>query len=115
PHFKKNPSISFFVNCTSKEEVDNYWNQLIEDGNILMPLDSYPFAAHYGWVEDKYGTSWQLMFGDKPEGLPAAATAQAGDFRPKIIPSLLFTQENIGKAQEAIQLYTAIFKNAKTG
>src|SRR5690625_1685146 len=40
PHFKKNPSISFFVNCTSKEEVDNYWNQLIEDGKILMPLDS---------------------------------------------------------------------------
>lgn len=103
--FKKNPSISFFVNCESKVEVEQLWKKLIKGGKTLMPLNKYPFAAYYGWVEDKYGTSWQLIFADKPEG----------DWRPKIIPSLLFTKDNIGKAAEAIDFYTTVFRNSKTG
>lgn len=105
PVFKPNPSISFFVNADSKEEVDALWGKLIKGGKALMPLDKYPFAAHYGWVEDKFGISWQLIFGDKPEG----------DWRPKVMPSFLFTKENIGKGREAIAFYTHVFKDSKTG
>lgn len=105
PIFSINPSVSFFVNCDSKEDVDRLWDRLIDKGKEHMPLDKYPFAARYGWVEDRFGVSWQLIFGDKPEG----------DWRPKIIPSLLFTQSNVGKAEEAINFYTTVFNNAKVG
>lgn len=105
PHFKKNPSISFFVNCDSGEEVDTLWDRLINGGKALMPLDKYDFAARYGWVQDKYGTSWQLIFGDKPEE----------DWRPKIIPSFLFTNEKSGKTKEALEYYVSIFENSEVG
>lgn len=105
PQFKMNPSISFFVNCETKAEVNGLWEKLSQEGETLMPLDKYPFAARYGWVQDKFGVSWQLIFGDKPEG----------DWRPKIVPSLMFTGENVGKAEQAVEFYTSIFHNSKTG
>lgn len=104
PIFKTNPSISFFVNCDSKEEVDELWGKLIEGGAALMPLDAYPFSERFGWVADKFGVSWQLIYGDP-----------SGDRRPRILPSLLFTQENDGKAEEAIKFYTSVFDDAKVG
>ena len=53
PFFKKNPSISFFVNCVSKDEVYGLWNKLTNKGTIMMELQSYPFSELYGWVEDR--------------------------------------------------------------
>lgn len=104
PVFTINPSISFIVNCTSREEVDGLWEKLIEGGKALMPLDRYPFSEHYGWVQDKYGVSWQLILSN-PEG----------DERPKITPSLLFVGDNAGKAEEAMTFYTSLFENARIG
>lgn len=83
--FKLNPSVSFFVNFDpsqqndAKAKMDKAWGKLAEGGKILMPLDKYPFSEHYGWVQDKFGVSWQLILTD-PEGEP----------RPPIIPSFLF-------------------------
>ncbi len=102
PYFKLNPSISFMVSCTSKDEVTGYWEAFIDGGQALMPLDSYDFSEWYGWVQDKYGVSWQLMYGK--EQAPA-----------RIRPSLLFVHENCGRADEALQFYTTIFKNAAIG
>ena len=34
---------------------------------LLMPLDKYPFSERYGWIQDKYGLTWQLML-TNPEG-----------------------------------------------
>lgn len=102
PEFKLNPSISFFVNCDSAEEVDSLWHKLSENGKALMPLDQYPFSDKYGWVQDKYGVSWQLI-------LPKGKAPQ------KIMPSLMFVNEVYGKAEEAIRYYTSIFDNSKTG
>lgn len=117
PLFKFNPSVSFMVNFdplffdsskdrdkAAREKLDMVWNKLTEGGNILMPLDEYPFSKRYGWVADKYGLSWQLMLTD-PEGEP----------RPPIIPSLLFVDDKCGKAEEAINYYLSIFKNSKLG
>lgn len=37
------------------------WKALSEGGQELMPLDEYPFSKWYGWIQDKYGLSWQII------------------------------------------------------
>ena len=70
PLFKFNPSVSFMVNFDAtrdpqaQEKLDAAWGRLIEGGQALMPLDSYPFSKRYGWVQDRYGLSWQLILKD---------------------------------------------------
>ncbi len=110
PYFKLNPSISFMVNfdpskdADAKAKLDAVWGKLVEGGKVLMPLDKYPFSEHYGWVEDKYGMSWQLIL-----------TNPTGEVRPPIIPSLLFVGDVCGKAEEATDFYMSLFQNAKRG
>lgn len=99
PHFTFNPSVSFMVHCQTAEEVDVLWNKLSENGAALMPLGSYPFSERYGWLVDKYGLSWQIMYNSQ-------AITQ------KITPSFMFTGDNCGKAEEAINFYVSVFKNA---
>jgi predicted 3-demethylubiquinone-9 3-methyltransferase (glyoxalase superfamily) len=102
PGFTKNPSISFFINCTSPEELDRFWDVLSKGGTVLMPLDSYPFSERYGWVQDRFGVSWQLI-------LPGEAVQQ------KIVPSFLFTGEQSGRAEEAMRFYTSVFHDSRVG
>jgi predicted 3-demethylubiquinone-9 3-methyltransferase (glyoxalase superfamily) len=110
PLFKFNPSISFMVNFDpsqdkdARERIDAIWAKLSEGGKVLMPIDKYPFSDRYGWIEDKYGLSWQLIL-TKPEG----------EERPLIIPSLLFVTKECDKAEEATDYYLSVFKNAKRG
>jgi predicted 3-demethylubiquinone-9 3-methyltransferase (glyoxalase superfamily) len=110
PLFKFNPSVSFFVNFDpsrdkdARNNLDRMWEKLSEGGTALMPLDKYPFSEHYGWVQDKYGLTWQLIL-----------TNPAGEERPFIIPSLLFVGEVAGRAEEAINHYLSVFKNSKMG
>ena len=104
PEFTLNPSISFFINSNSPEEIDELWQKLSDGGKVLMELGKYPYSDKYGWVQDKYGLSWQLM-------LPMPET----DTRPKLMPCLLLTNEVYGKAEEALQLYTSLFPVSKTG
>jgi predicted 3-demethylubiquinone-9 3-methyltransferase (glyoxalase superfamily) len=110
PLFKFNPSVSFFVNFDpsrdedARNNLDRMWERLSEGGTALIPLDSYPFSEHYGWVQDKYGLTWQLIL-----------TNPEGEERPFIIPSLLFVGEVAGRAEEAINHYLSIFKDSKMG
>ena len=64
PIFKLNPSISFFANLESAEEVNTLWEQLSEGGSVLMELQKYPFSPLYGWLADRYGLSWQISVAD---------------------------------------------------
>ncbi len=50
-HHEFNDAISFLVNCDSQEEIDRYWNALLENGG-------QPQAC--GWIIDKYGVRWQI-------------------------------------------------------
>jgi predicted 3-demethylubiquinone-9 3-methyltransferase (glyoxalase superfamily) len=110
PYFKFNSSVSFIVNFDPSREFDaveklnEVWNKLSEGGKVLMPLDKYPFSEKYGWIQDKYGLSWQLILSN-PEG----------EERPSIVPQLMFAGEKCGHAEEAIHFYLSIFKNAKQG
>jgi predicted 3-demethylubiquinone-9 3-methyltransferase (glyoxalase superfamily) len=110
PLFTFNPSISFFLNfdpsrdSQARENLNTLWEQLSAGGTPLMPLDTYPFSEHYGWVQDRYGLSWQLILSNP-----------AGEPRPFIVPSLMFTGSVAGRAEEAIDLYTSVFRDAKRG
>lgn len=110
PYFTFNPSISFFINfdpsrdAEARAALDATWEKLAEGGQVLMPLDAYPFSQRYGWIQDRYGLSWQLILSD-PEGEP----------RPCVIPSLLFTGESCGKAEEAGTFYRSVFPGAQAG
>ena len=58
--FTFTPSISIFVDCKDEGELDRVFNQLSAGGNVLMPLDNYGFSRKFGWVNDRFGVSWQL-------------------------------------------------------
>ena len=102
PLFKFTPAISFFVQCTSKEEVDALWAKLADGGTPLMELGEYPFSERYGWTQDRYGLSWQI-------GVMGGPVAQ------KITPVLMFTGAVCGKAEEAIRFYASVFDDANVG
>ncbi len=103
PYFKFTPALSFMVYCDTKEEVGRLWDALFEGGKALMPLDAYPFSEKYGWVEDRYGLSWQIMFVKERTG------------RQKITPMFMFTGENHGKTEEAMGYYASIFSASSIG
>jgi predicted 3-demethylubiquinone-9 3-methyltransferase (glyoxalase superfamily) len=102
PDFKLNPSISFLANRQSEDEVDALWEELAQDGSVLMPLQAYPFSKKYGWVADRYGLSWQVSVARDGVRLP-------------IIPSLMFVGDRAGQAEAAINFYTSVFPDSKVG
>ena len=51
PQFTFSPAVSFVVNCTTQEEVDDFWERLSEGGA----------KSQCGWLTDKYGLSWQIV------------------------------------------------------
>jgi predicted 3-demethylubiquinone-9 3-methyltransferase (glyoxalase superfamily) len=101
PLFKFNPSVSFHVKCKTTEEVDEIWGKLSGGGKILMELGEYPFSKRYGWLQDKYGLSWQIIY------------AGDGELKQRITPMLLFVGPVYGRAEEAVNLYKSVFKNSK--
>jgi predicted 3-demethylubiquinone-9 3-methyltransferase (glyoxalase superfamily) len=58
--FTFTPAISLYVNCESEVEIERAFQELSQDGQVLMPLGSYPFSQKFGWVADRFGVSWQL-------------------------------------------------------
>jgi predicted 3-demethylubiquinone-9 3-methyltransferase (glyoxalase superfamily) len=65
--FSFTPSISLYVMCETEAEVDRLYTALSQDGEIAMPLDTYPFSEKFAWVVDRYGVSWQLSLTRDPE------------------------------------------------
>ncbi|MHA6251734.1 VOC family protein [Oceanobacillus sp. CAU 1775] len=58
--FDFTPSISIFITCDTEDELNNLYEKLSEDGQELMPLNDYGFSKKFGWVNDRFGVSWQL-------------------------------------------------------
>jgi predicted 3-demethylubiquinone-9 3-methyltransferase (glyoxalase superfamily) len=99
PMYKPNPSISFYYICEKADELDRAWNTLSKEGMVLMPLDKYPWSEKYGWINDKFGVSWQISLG------------KLSDVGQKLTPCLMFVGKQYGRADEAITHYSSIFKN----
>ena len=51
PMYQFSPAVSFFVNCDTQEEIDEFWEKLSEDGQ----------TQQCGWLTDKYGVTWQIV------------------------------------------------------
>jgi predicted 3-demethylubiquinone-9 3-methyltransferase (glyoxalase superfamily) len=51
PQFTFSPAISFVVHCRTQEEVDEFWDKLSKGGQ----------TQQCGWLQDKYGLSWQIV------------------------------------------------------
>lgn len=51
PVFKFSPAVSFVVNCKNQEEIDHFWSRLSKGGK----------PNQCGWLEDKYGVTWQIV------------------------------------------------------
>ncbi|MBP58286.1 MULTISPECIES: VOC family protein [Gammaproteobacteria] len=58
--FSFTPSMSLHVECESESEIQNAFTTLAKGGVELMPLDNYGFSEKFGWLNDKYGVSWQF-------------------------------------------------------
>lgn len=110
PEFTPTPSLSFLLNFDPSQDpdaqahLDDLWDALGDGGTALMPLDSYDFSPHYGWMQDRYGISWQLML-TNPEGEP----------RPFITPDLLFGGPAQNRAAEAAAFYVDTFPGSRVG
>jgi predicted 3-demethylubiquinone-9 3-methyltransferase (glyoxalase superfamily) len=50
PHYTITPAISFMVDCKDQEEVDYFWDKLVEGGEPMQ----------CGWLTDRFGVSWQI-------------------------------------------------------
>jgi len=100
PLFRINPSISFHVRCREVGEVDAIWERLVPGGTILMELGEYPFSKRFGWVQDKFGVTWQVIH------------SEGEDFQ-RIMPFLMFTKDVCGKAEEAIHSYATLFPDSR--
>lgn len=106
--FPVNPSISFMVHVNPHTDPDALrqqralWDALTDRGTVLMDLEEHEFSPLYGWVEDQYGVSWQLM-SLGPDDEP----------RPAIVPALMFAGPAQGKARQAIDVYSSLFDNSE--
>ncbi len=100
PQFQKNPSVSITVNCNEMSKTHEIWNALTEGGSVMMPIGNYAWSECYGWTNDRYGMSWQINY------VPNASSAIS------LMPSLLFTNDYYGKAEEAVRFYTSLFADS---
>jgi predicted 3-demethylubiquinone-9 3-methyltransferase (glyoxalase superfamily) len=98
PEFKFSQAVSFFVGCETAAELDDLWHKLSAGGSVMMELGKYPFAERYGWLQDRFGVSWQLMLGRQEQ---------------KIEPALLFVGEQYGRADEALSYYASVFPGSR--
>lgn len=102
PRHRPNPSISFYTSFDTEAEVRQAWALLADGARVLIPLDHHPWNACYGWLQDRYGVSWQLLLHEPVE---------TGE---RLVPALMFTQPYAGKASEAVQFYTSLFPETAT-
>jgi predicted 3-demethylubiquinone-9 3-methyltransferase (glyoxalase superfamily) len=101
PGFVPNPSVSFFVHADDAAAAGRTFAALGDRGRVLMPLDAYPWSERYGWVQDRFGVSWQVMAGRR-EGA-----------RATIVPCLMFAGAQHGRAEEAMRAYASIFPGGR--
>lgn len=112
--FTPNPSISLMVNVDplffggdeeqAKAVVQALWEGFTDDGKVLMPLGEYPFSGLYGWVEDKFHVSWQLILTDPSR-----------DPRPFMMPAMLFANSAQNQARHALEHYSGLLPDSGMG
>lgn len=100
PKFNINPAISLFVNCNNIDDVNQIWDKLIVGGKAMIDIGEYDWSKRYGWLQDKFGITWQISHSENPEHHQHITTA------------MLFTSNAFGQAKVAMNFYCNIFKDA---
>ena len=54
------PAVSNFVECSDETQIQMLFDKLSENGKVMMPLNNYGFSKKFGFIEDRFGVSWQL-------------------------------------------------------
>lgn len=90
PEFKFTPAISFVVNCDSQEEVDRIWEKLTDGGKEVQ----------CGWLEDKYGVSWQIVPRILNELLASPDKEKAGRVMRAMLNMVKLDSEELKRAAE---------------
>ena len=54
------PAVSNYVECMDESQLEHLFTKLSENGKVMMPLDNYGFSQKFGFLEDRFGVSWQL-------------------------------------------------------
>ncbi len=98
PHFRSTPAVSYVVTLEAAADVERAWAGLAEGGTALLPLGATPWSPNYGWLQDRFGVSWQIV---------------QGSGGGTVTPSLLFTGQVAGQAEAAIAHYTAVFPTSE--
>ncbi|WP_153723001.1 VOC family protein [Sporosarcina cascadiensis] len=62
--FTFTPSFSIYLTCDTEEEIDDLYAELMQNGTALMPINNYGFSKKFGWVNDRFGLSWQVNLPD---------------------------------------------------
>ena len=88
PEYKFTPAISFSIDCKTQQEVDHFWNRLSEGGR----------TSQCGWLDDKFGVTWQVVPSVLPELLQSDDEAKA---EAAMKAMLQMTKLDIGMLQEA--------------
>lgn len=99
PMYQPNASISLFYVCETEAEITGLWNAFSEGGAVVMPLGKYDWGEKHGWLNDKYGVSWQFWLGKVEE------------IGQRLIPCFSFGDKAYGHAEDALNYYSTIFKN----
>lgn len=100
PEFKATPSISYMVTCTSETQLQVLWQDLSEGGKLLMNLAIYTGVGQFGWLEDRFGISWQFS-------LDQSSSSQ------KITPCFMFSGEQYGNASRAVAEWIEVFQSGE--
>lgn len=101
PMYQQTPACSYFVYCGEQASIEELYQELKKGGQVIFPLDSYPWSSRYAWVTDRFGTNWQLDI--DPIRSPQ-----------KIVPCLLFVNDKRTRVKEAIEFYLDVFSNSRS-
>jgi len=111
PMFKFNPSISFFCQFrpierqSCERESDRLWRTSLKTYGGSCRSIKYPFSEHYGWIQDKFGVSWQFDLSN-PEG----------EERPVIVAGRCCLSALLpADAEKAVDFYISVFSNSRRG
>ena len=62
PQYPLTPAISIYVECTTKKEFKLLLDKLSVDGDNVVPVRKVDDKNHFGWVQDRFGLSWQINY-----------------------------------------------------
>lgn len=62
--FKQGNNFSISINTNSREEADNFFKALSQDGEVVMPMSDTFWESYFGMLTDRFGIQWMVSYDD---------------------------------------------------